>query len=229
MSLMQSMLQAGVHYGHQRRFWNPKMHPFIFGSNHGIHIINLEKTVPMFERAITYIGKIARKKGKILFVSTKIQSQAILEKEAVRCGMPYINHRWLGGMLTNYKTIRQSIKRLRTLEKMRDGDVFNSITKKEVLRYLQEIGKLKKSLDGIRNMGGLPDTVLIIDSKREHIAIKEANRLGITTVAVVDTNSSPDGVNYVIPGNDDSMKAISFYLKYFSTTIINETSQSITK
>jgi small subunit ribosomal protein S2 len=229
MSLMQSMLQAGVHYGHQRRFWNSKMHPFIFGSNHGIHIINLEKTVPMFERAIDYIGKIARKKGKILFVSTKIQSRTILEKEATRCGMPYVNHRWLGGMLTNYHTIRQSIKRLRALEKMREGDVFSSLTKKEVLRHLQEITKLKKSLDGIRNMGTLPDIVLIIDSKREHIAIKEANRLGIVVVAIVDTNSSPDGIDYVIPGNDDSMKAISFYLRHFSDIIIKQSEKSLIK
>jgi small subunit ribosomal protein S2 len=143
--------------------------------------------------------------------------------------MPYVNHRWLGGMLTNYHTIRQSIKRLRALEKMREGDVFSSLTKKEVLRHLQEITKLKKSLDGIRNMGTLPDIVLIIDSKREHIAIKEANRLGIVVVAIVDTNSSPDGIDYVIPGNDDSMKAISFYLRHFSDIIIKQSEKSLIK
>jgi len=221
MSLMKDMLKAGVHYGHQTRFWNPKMQPFIFCVNHKIHIINLEKTVPLFEKALNFISKVASKKGKILFVGTKRQAKQIIAEEASRCNMPYVNHRWLGGMLTNYKTMRQSIKRLRTLEKMKVEGVFNRLTKKEALYNTREIDKLEKALGGIKDMGGLPDVALVIDSKEEHIAIKEAKRLGITVIAVVDTNANPDGVNYVIPGNDDSVKSIRFYLSHFANAVIN--------
>ncbi|WP_395946383.1 30S ribosomal protein S2 [Caedibacter taeniospiralis] len=221
MSLMKEMLQAGVHYGHQKRFWNPKMSEFIFGINHGIHIINLEKTVPLFQDAINFVGKSAAKNGKILFVGTKRQAQEILAEEASRCGMPYVNHRWLGGMLTNYKTIRQSIKRLRDLEKMQEEGVFERVTKKEALQNAREIEKLEKALGGIKDMGGLPDVLVIIDSKEEHIAIEEAKRLGIPVVAVVDSNSSPDDIDYVIPGNDDAVKAIRFYLSQFADAIID--------
>lgn len=221
MSLMKDMLQAGVHFGHQKRFWNPKMSEFIFGINHGVHIINLEKTVPLFEDARNFISKTAAKKGKILFVGTKRQAQQIVAEEAARCGMPYVNHRWLGGMLTNYKTIRQSIKRLRDLEKMREDGTFERLTKKEALQNTREIEKLERALGGIKEMGGIPDAIVIIDSKEEHIAIQEAKRLGIPVVAVVDTNSDPDDIDYVIPGNDDAVKAIRFYLSSFADTILD--------
>ncbi|WP_119329330.1 30S ribosomal protein S2 [Cysteiniphilum halobium] len=221
MSLMKEMLQAGVHYGHQKRFWNPKMSEFIFGVNHGIHIVNLEKTVPLFQDAVNFVSKAASKNGKILFVGTKRQAQEIVAEEASRCGMPYVNHRWLGGMLTNYKTIRQSIKRLRDLEKMQEDGTFERMTKKEALRNSREIEKLEKALGGIKEMGGLPDVLVIIDSKEEHIAIEEAKRLGIPVVAVVDSNSSPDDIDYVIPGNDDAVKAIRFYLSRFADAIID--------
>ena len=217
---MKEMLQAGVHYGHQTRFWNPKMEQFIFCINHKIHIINLEKTVPLFKEALSFIRKIAYKKGKILFVGTKRQAQKIIAEEASRCGMPYVNYRWLGGMLTNYKTMRQSIKRLRALQKKRDDGILDRLTKKEALGNIREIEKLEKTLGGIKEMGGLPDVIAVIDSKEEHIAIKEAKRLGIPVISVVDTNSDTEGVNYVIPGNDDSMKSIKFYLKYFADTVL---------
>ena len=226
MSLMKEMLQAGVHYGHQKKFWNPKMSDFIFGVNHGIHIINLEKTVPLFQDAINFVGKAASKNGKILFVGTKRQAQEIVAAEALRCGMPYVNNRWLGGMLTNYKTIRQSIKRLRDLEKMQEEGVFERVTKKEALQNSREIEKLEKALGGIKKMGGLPDILVIIDSKEEHIAIEEAKRLGIPVVAVVDSNSNPDDIDYVIPGNDDAVKAIRFYLSQFSDAILDAKKES---
>ena len=221
MSLMQSMLKAGVHYGHQKKFWNPKMKEFIFGTNHGIHIINLEKTIPLFQNALNFTSKVVSKGGKVLFVGTKRQARESIATESIRCGMPYVNYRWLGGMLTNYKTIRQSIKRLRSLEKMRDDGVFERLTKKEASRNTREINKLEKALGGIKDMGGLPDVIVVIDSKEEHIAIKEAKRLGISVVAVVDSNSSTDDIDYVIPGNDDALKAIKLYLKHFSDAVIN--------
>ena len=228
MSLMKEMLQAGVHYGHQTRFWHPKMEPFIFGVNHRIHIINLEKTVVLFEEAINFIRKIASKQGKILFVGTKRQAQKIIAEEASRCGMPYVNHRWLGGMLTNYKTMRQSIKRLRNLQKMKDDGLFDRLTKKEALENTKEINRLEKTIGGIKNMSGLPDVVAVIDSKEECIAIQEAKRLRIPVVAIVDTNASPDGINYIIPGNDDSTKSIKLYLRRFADSIINVKKQDST-
>lgn len=218
---MKDMLKAGVHYGHQKRFWNPNMQKYIFGVNHGIHIINLEATVPLFEDAVNFISKIASKKGKILFVGTKRQAQGIVAEEAKRCNMHYVNHRWLGGMLTNYKTIRQSIKRLRNLEKMQEEGIFERLLKKEALQNAREIEKLEKAVGGIKEMGGIPDAIVVIDSKEEHIAIEEAKRLGITIVSVVDTNSDPDGIDYVIPGNDDAAKAIRFYLSRFADAIID--------
>lgn len=221
MSLMKDMIKAGIHYGHQTRFWNPKMRPFIFCINHKIHIINLEKTVPLFGKAVNFVKKVASKKGKILFVGTKRQAQKIIAEEASRCNMPYVNHRWLGGMLTNYKTMRQSIKRLRNLEKMKAEGVFDRLTKKEALCNTREIDKLEKALGGIKDMGGLPDVVCVIDSKEEHIAIQEAKRLGIPVVAVVDTNADPEGVNYIIPGNDDAVKSIRFYLGHLADAVIN--------
>jgi small subunit ribosomal protein S2 len=218
---MVDLLKAGVHFGHNKRFWNPKMKQYIFGVNHNIHIFNLEKTAPMLEEAVNFIGKVASRNGKILFVGTKRSAQNPISEQASRCGMPYVNHRWLGGMLTNYKTIRQSIKRLRTLEKMSEDGTFERLTKKEALDNTRAIEKLDKTLGGIKDMAGLPDAIVIIDSKVEHIAILEARRLGIPVVAVVDTNSDPDGIDYVVPGNDDAVRAINTYLVAFSDAIIN--------
>lgn len=219
MTSMREMLAAGVHFGHQKQYWNPKMSQYIFGINHRIHIINLEKTLPLFEDALNAIGGVASRKGKILFVGTKRQAQDIVQQEAERCGMPYVNHRWLGGMLTNYKTIRQSIKRLRELEKMQEEGIFEKLIKKEALMLTREMAKLEHSLGGIKSMGGLPDLIVVIDAKEEHIAIEEAKRLGVPVVAVVDTNTDPDGIDYVIPGNDDAVRSIRFYMKHFADAV----------
>jgi len=221
MSLMKEMLAAGVHFGHKKAFWNPKMNEYIFGINHGVHIINLEKTVPLFQDAVNFVGKTVANGGKVMFVGTKRQAQDIIEAEATRCGMPFVSHRWLGGMLTNYKTVKQSIKRLAQLEKMREDGSFASLTKKETLTNIRTIGKLDKVLGGIKEMGGIPDAIVVIDSNKEHIAIQEAKKLGIKIIAIVDTNSTPDDVDYVIPGNDDAVKAITFYMKKFADAIID--------
>lgn len=218
-SVMKDMLHSGVHFGHEKRFWNPKMKSFIFGVNHGIHIIDLEKTLPLFERAINVLRKVAARNGKVLFVGTKRQAQKILINASISCSMPYVSHRWLGGTLTNYKTIRKSVKKLRNLETMKKEGMFDRLTKKEALQNDRKIEKLSRLLGGIKDMGGLPDIVVVIDAKKEGIAIKEAKCLGIPVIAIVDTNSSPDGVEYVIPGNDDSMKAISFYMNAFSSAV----------
>ncbi len=209
---MRDMLQAGVHFGHQTRFWNPKMKPFIFGARNGVHIINLEKTVPMFDDALNFIGNIAAKKGKILFVGTKRAASEAVKEAAASCDQFYVNHRWLGGMLTNWKTVRQSIKRLKDLEIQAQDGTFEKLTKKEALMRTREMEKLEKSLGGIKDMGGLPDVLFVVDAEHEHIAIKEANNLGIPVVSIVDTNSNPDGVDYIIPGNDDAIRAVSLYL-----------------
>ncbi len=209
---MRDMLQAGVHFGHQTRFWNPKMKPFIFGARNGVHIINLEKTVPMFDDALNFIGNIAAKKGKILFVGTKRAASEAVKEAAASCDQFYVNHRWLGGMLTNWKTVRQSIKRLKDLEIQAQDGTFEKLTKKEALMRTREMEKLEKSLGGIKDMGGLPDVLFVVDAEPEHIAIKEANNLGIPVVSIVDTNSNPDGVDYIIPGNDDAIRAVSLYL-----------------
>ncbi len=209
---MRDMLQAGVHFGHQTRFWNPKMKPFIFGARNNVHIINLEKTVPMFDDALNYLSSVASKKGKILFVGTKRAATEAVKEAATNCDQFYVNHRWLGGMLTNWKTVRQSIKRLKDLETQSQDGTFEKLTKKEALMRSREMDKLEKSLGGIKDMGGLPDVLFVIDADHEHIAIKEANNLGIPVVSVVDTNSNPDGVDYIIPGNDDAIRAVQLYL-----------------
>ena len=209
---MRDMLQAGVHFGHQTRFWNPKMKPFIFGARNGVHIINLEKTVPMFDDALNFISSVAAKKGKILFVGTKRAASEAVKEAAASCDQFYVNHRWLGGMLTNWKTVRQSIKRLKDLEIQAQDGTFEKLTKKEALMRTREMEKLEKSLGGIKDMGGLPDVLFVVDAEHEHIAIKEANNLGIPVVSVVDTNSNPDGVDYIVPGNDDAIRAVQLYL-----------------
>ena len=209
---MRDMLQAGVHFGHQTRFWNPKMKPFIFGARNGVHIINLEKTVPMFDDALNFISSVAAKKGKILFVGTKRAAAEAVKEAAGSCDQFYVNHRWLGGMLTNWKTVRQSIKRLKDLELQAQDGTFEKLTKKEALMRTREMEKLEKSLGGIKDMGGLPDVLFVVDAEHEHIAIKEANNLGIPVVSIVDTNSNPDGVDYIIPGNDDAIRAVQLYL-----------------
>ncbi len=217
---MRDMLQAGVHFGHQTRFWNPKMEEFIFGARSKIHIINLEKTLPLFNQAIDFIEDTAAKGGKILFVGTKRAAQDIIGEEAARCGMPYVDHRWLGGMLTNYKTVRQSIKRLKELEAEFDAGSNEGITKKEALMRSRELGKLQHSLGGIKEMGGLPDAIFVIDVGYEKIAITEANKLKIPVIGVVDSNNSPDGVDFLIPGNDDAIRAIRLYVGAVADAII---------
>ena len=216
---MRDMLQAGVHFGHQTRFWNPKMKPFIFGARNGVHIINLEKTVPMFDDALNFIGNVAAKKGKILFVGTKRAASEAVKEAAASCDQFYVNHRWLGGMLTNWKTVRQSIKRLKDLENQAQDGTFEKLTKKEALMRTREMDKLEKSLGGIKDMGGLPDVLFVVDAEHEHIAIKEANNLGIPVVSIVDTNSNPDGVDYIIPGNDDAIRAVQLYLSAAASAV----------
>lgn len=218
---MRDMLYAGVHFGHQTRFWNPKMKPYIFGARNKIHIINLEKTVPYFEDAINFLSKVASRKGKILFVGTKRTARDVIKEEATRAGQYYVNQRWLGGMLTNYKTIRQSINRLRELEDMRDNGIFEKLTKKEALMRTREMEKLERNLGGIKSMGGLPDALFVIDSQHERIAINEAKKMGIPVVAVVDTNSDPDGIDYIVPGNDDAMRAIQLYAHQIAEAVID--------
>ena len=209
---MRDMLQAGVHFGHQTRYWNPKMGKYIFGARNKIHIINLENTQPMFNEAMSFIEQKAAGKNKILFVGTKRSAGKIVREQAERCGMPYVNHRWLGGMLTNYKTIRTSIKRLRELEVQAQDGTFDKLTKKEGLMRSRDLEKLERSLGGIKDMGGLPDAIFVVDVDHESIAISEANKLGIPVIGVVDTNSNPAGVDYIIPGNDDAIRAVQLYL-----------------
>jgi len=218
---MQDMLKAGVHFGHQTRYWNPKMGAYIYGSRNKIHIIDLGKSLPLFHDAINFISGVAANKGKVLFVGTKYAAQDIVREEAERCNMPYVNHRWLGGMLTNYKTIRQSIKRLKDLEAMFESQKFGRLTKKEILNLEREKGKLLNSLGGIKNMGGIPDALFVIDVGHENIAVREANRLGVPVVGVVDSNNDPDSITYVIPGNDDSTRAIRFYAKTMADVILD--------
>lgn len=217
---MRDMLKAGVHFGHQTRYWNPKMNKYIFGARNKIHIINLEKTLPMFNEALGVVEKLAAGKNKILFVGTKRSAGKLVREEAVRCNMPYVDHRWLGGMLTNYKTIRSSIKRLRDLEAQSQDGTFEKLTKKEALMRTRDLDKLECSIGGIKDMGGLPDAMFVIDVDHESIAISEANKLGIPVIGVVDTNSSPDGVDYVIPGNDDAIRAVQLYLTAVADAVI---------
>ncbi|OOE87722.1 30S ribosomal protein S2 [Salinivibrio siamensis] len=224
---MRDMLKAGVHFGHQTRYWNPKMKPFIFGSRNKVHIINLEKTVPMFNDSLAELSKIGERKGKVLFVGTKRAASEAVKAAAENCEQFYVSNRWLGGMLTNWKTVRTSIKRLKDLETQSTDGTFEKLTKKEALMYTREMEKLDKSLGGIKNMNGLPDAMFVIDADHEHIAIKEANNLGIPVFAVVDTNSNPDGVDHVIPGNDDAIRAIQLYLNAASDAYKEGRSQDI--
>ena len=218
---MRDMLKAGVHFGHQTRYWNPKMNAYIFGARNKIHIINLEQTLPLFNDAMAFLNKLAASNNKILFVGTKRAAQKAVSEEAQRCGMPYVDHRWLGGMLTNWKTIRQSIKRYRELEAQFQDGTFDKLTKKEALMRKREMDKLERSIGGIKDMGGLPDALFVIDVDHERIAIQEANKLGIPVIGIVDTNSNPEGVDYVIPGNDDAIRAIKLYVTAVADTIIN--------
>ncbi len=217
---MRLMLEAGVHFGHQTRFWNPKMTEYIFGARNKIHIINLEKTLPLYNEATNALGKIASQRGTILFVGTKRAARGIVEEEAQRCGMPYVNHRWLGGMLTNFKTIRQSIQRLIDLEEMSTNGSFERLIKKEALGLTREMIKKEKVLGGIKEMKGLPDAIFVIDVGHENIAVLEANTLGIPVFGIVDSNNSPDGIDYVIPGNDDAIKAIRLYTQGIADAVI---------
>ncbi len=217
---MRDMLKAGVHFGHQTRYWNPKMGKYIFGARNKIHIINLEKTLPMFNDALAFVERLAQGKNKIMFVGNKRSAGKIVAEQAARAGSPYVDHRWLGGMLTNYKTIRASIKRLRDLETQAEDGTFAKLTKKEALMRSRDLEKLDRSLGGIKDMGGLPDALFVIDVDHERIAITEANKLGIPVIGVVDTNSSPEGVDYIIPGNDDAIRAIELYMTSMADAII---------
>ena len=209
---MRQMLEAGVHFGHQTRYWNPKMANYLFGARNKIHIINLEQSLPMFNDAMNYLGQMAANKGNILFVGTKKAARKAVAEQAQRCGMPYVNHRWLGGMLTNYKTIKKSINRLKELEAMKaDGTLYQRFNKKEALGMERELEKLERSLGGIKDMRGTPDVLFVLDVGYEKNAIAEARKLGIPVVGIVDSNNSPDNVDYVIPGNDDSIRAIKLY------------------
>ncbi|WP_097460173.1 30S ribosomal protein S2 [Mangrovitalea sediminis] len=210
---MRDLLKAGAHFGHQTRYWNPKMSKYIFGARNKIHIINLEHTVPAMNNALKFVQQLAENKNKVLFVGTKRAASKIIKEEAERSNMPFVNHRWLGGMLTNYKTIRQSIRRYRELEAQSKDGTFDKLTKKEALMRTREMEKLERSIGGIKDMGGLPDALFVVDVDHERIAIKEANKLGIPVIGVVDTNSDPDGVDYVIPGNDDAIRAVQIYVQ----------------
>jgi small subunit ribosomal protein S2 len=209
---MRELLQAGAHFGHQTRYWNPKMDQYIFGARNKIHIINLEHTVPALNEALELVSRLAGNKNKILFVGTKRAAGKIIKEQAERAGMPHVSHRWLGGMLTNYKTIRASIKRLRDLQAEEADGTFEKLTKKEALMRTRMMEKLERSIGGIKDMGGLPDVLFVVDVDHERIAITEANKLGIPVIGIVDTNSNPDGVDYVIPGNDDAIRAVKLYV-----------------
>jgi len=218
---MRQMLEAGVHFGHQTRYWSPKMRPFIFGERNKIHIINLEQTLPMFNDAMNYIGNIVGNGGNVMMVGTKRSASKLVKDAAERAGAPYVNHRWLGGMLTNFKTVKNSIRRLKELDTQLVEGTAARLSKKESLTLERERVKLERSLGGIKNMQGLPDALFVIDVKSEYIAVSEANKLGIPVIAVVDTNCVPDGIDYVIPGNDDAIRAINLYVEAAADTIIN--------
>ena len=226
---MRQMLEAGVHFGHQTRFWNPKMAPFIFGHRNKIHIINLEKTLVKYQEAMTFLRKMSANKGTVLFVGTKRQAREIVREEALRAGVPFVDERWLGGMLTNFKTVKQSIKRLKELETMSQDGTFERLGKKEALMLQREMVKLDKSIGGIKDMNGLPDAIFVIDVGYHKIAITEANKLGIPVVAVVDTNHSPEGIDYVVPGNDDSGRAIRLYAAGIADAILEGKAAALTE
>ena len=224
---MRQMLEAGVHFGHQTRYWNPKMAPFIFGHRNKIHIINLEKTLVMYQEAVKFVRQLSSNKGSILFVGTKRQAREIIREEAVRASTPFVDHRWLGGMLTNFKTVKISIKRLRDMELMVQDGSLEKLSKKEQLTFQREMVKLDRSLGGIKEMNGLPDALFVIDVGYQKGAITEANKLGIPVVGVVDTNHNPDGVDYVIPGNDDASRAVRLYTRGIADAILDGRSQTI--
>ncbi|MBK6601148.1 MAG: 30S ribosomal protein S2 [Betaproteobacteria bacterium] len=217
---MRQMLEAGVHFGHQTRYWNPKMAEYIFGQRNKIHIVNLEKTMQMYQEAMKFVRQLASNKGTILFVGTKRQAREIVAEEAARCSMPYVDARWLGGMLTNFKTVKLSIKRLKDLEQMKEEGTFEKMNKREALTLQRELEKLDKSMGGIKDMGGLPDALFVIDVGYHKIAVTEANKLGIPIIGVVDTNHSPIGIAHVIPGNDDSSRAIRLYARGVADSVL---------
>ena len=222
---MRPLLEAGVHFGHQPRFWNPRMAPYIFGQRNKIHIVNLEKTMVKYNEAMDFVRKLAANRGNIMFVSTKRQAREIIAEEAQRAGMPFVDERWLGGMLTNFKTVKQSIKRLKEVEAMMEDGSVERLSKREALTVRRELEKLQKSIGGIKEMGGLPDALFVIDVGYHKIAITEAQKLGIPVVAVVDTNHSPEGVDYIIPGNDDSSRAIRLYARGVADAVLQGRSQ----
>jgi small subunit ribosomal protein S2 len=224
---MRQMLEAGVHFGHQTRFWNPKMAPYIFGHRNKIHIVNLEKTLAKYNEAMAFLKKLASNKGTILFVGTKRQAREIIAEEAQRAGQPFVDERWLGGMLTNFKTVKVSIKRLKELEQMAEDGTFEKLSKKEGLVLQRELTKLQKAIGGIKDMGGLPDAIFLVDVGYHKIAVTEANKLGIPVVGVVDTNHSPAGLDYLIPGNDDSSRAIRLYARGAADAILEGKAQSL--
>jgi small subunit ribosomal protein S2 len=224
---MRQMLEAGVHFGHQTRYWNPKMAQYIFGHRNKIHIVNLEKTLAKYQEAMKHVRQLASNKGTILFVGTKRQAREIIKEEAIRCGSPYVDHRWLGGMLTNFKTVKQSIKRLHDMETMMQDGSMDRLSKKEALELHREYEKLERSLGGIKDMPNLPDALFVIDVGYQKGAIVEAGKLGIPVIGVVDTNHSPEGVSYVIPGNDDSSRAIRLYARGVADAILEGRSQVI--
>jgi small subunit ribosomal protein S2 len=224
---MRQMLEAGVHFGHQTRFWNPKMAPFIFGHRNKIHIINLEKTLVKYQEAMAFLRKMSSNKGTVLFVGTKRQAREIVREEAQRAGVPFVDERWLGGMLTNFKTVKQSIKRLKELEAMSQDGTFEKLGKKEALMLQREMVKLEKSIGGIKDMNGLPDAIFVIDVGYHKIAVTEAGKLGIPVIGVVDTNHNPEGVAYVIPGNDDSSRAIRLYARGAADAVLEGRSQAV--
>jgi small subunit ribosomal protein S2 len=218
---MRDMLEAGVHFGHQTRYWNPKMGAYIFGQRNKIHIINLEKSLPLYQEAMSYIGSLAANGGKVMFVGTKRAARDAIREQANRCNMPHVNHRWLGGMLTNFKTIRQRIKRLKELDAMFEDGTIERFSKKEALGLSREQAKLEQSLGGIKGMEGLPDALFIVDVGHENIAVTEANKLGIPVVGVVDTNNDPGSVDYVIPGNDDAIRAVRLYIEGAASAVLD--------
>jgi len=224
---MREMLEAGVHFGHQTRYWNPRMAPYIFGHRNKIHIVNLEKTMEKYLEALKFVRRLATNKGTVLFVGTKRQAREIIKEEAVRCGTPFVDYRWLGGMLTNYKTVKQSIKRLKDIEAMAQDGTLDKLPKKEALHYQREIVKLDRSLGGIKDMNGLPDALFVVDVGYQKGAVAEANKLGIPVIGVVDTNHSPEGVAYVIPGNDDSSRAIRLYVRGVADAVLEGRQDSL--
>ena len=224
---MRQMLEAGVHFGHQTRYWNPKMAPYIFGHRNKIHIINLEKTLVLYQEALKYVRQLAANRGSILMVGTKRQAREIVREEAQRCGMPFVDHRWLGGMLTNFKTVKQSIKRLKEMEQMAEDGTFDGMVKKEALGLQRELAKLQRSLGGIKDLNSLPDALFVIDVGYQKGAIAEAVKLGIPVVGVVDTNHSPEGISYVIPGNDDSSRAIRLYARGIADAVLDGRSNAV--